>query len=100
MDEEEEEEILSAFELIDQLQDFGVNAADINKLKDAGYATIGQLFQVAHKHLLQVKGISEAKLDKVSVRSIYLYLYQMWRQILNKHKYDHRFSKRVEKFLH
>ena len=53
------------FAAIEALQDGGINAADITKLKDAGFGTVGQLFQVARKKLLNVKGISEAKLDKI-----------------------------------
>jgi meiotic recombination protein DMC1 len=48
------------------LQDAGINATDITKLKEDGFATIGQLFQVSTKKLLAVKGISEAKVEKVS----------------------------------
>lgn len=64
--EEEEEEELRSFAPIDLLQDAGINAADIAKLKEDGFATIGQLFQVCHRRLLTVKGISEAKLEKVN----------------------------------
>lgn len=53
------------FQSIDGLQEFGINASDIGKLKDNGFATIGQLFQVSQRKLLQVKGISEAKLEKI-----------------------------------
>lgn len=63
---EDEEEELRSYEPIDLLQDAGINATDIAKLKEDGFATIGQLFQVSHKKLLAVKGISEAKVDKVS----------------------------------
>ncbi|KAL0591922.1 hypothetical protein ABG067_000574 [Albugo candida] len=63
--EEEEEEELRSFAPIDLLQDAGINAADIAKLKEDGFATIGQLFQVCHRRLLTVKGISEAKLEKL-----------------------------------
>lgn len=63
--DEEEDEELRSYEPIDLLQDAGINATDIAKLKEDGYATIGQLFQVSHKKLLTVKGISEAKVDKV-----------------------------------
>lgn len=63
---DDEEEELRSYEPIDLLQDAGINATDIAKLKEDGFATIGQLFQVSHKKLLAVKGISEAKVDKVS----------------------------------
>ncbi|GAB9474222.1 hypothetical protein Gpo141_00011358 [Globisporangium polare] len=62
---DDEEEELRSYEPIDLLQDAGINATDIAKLKEDGFATIGQLFQVSHKKLLAVKGISEAKVDKL-----------------------------------
>uniref|UniRef100_K3XAG1 DNA recombination and repair protein Rad51-like C-terminal domain-containing protein n=1 Tax=Globisporangium ultimum (strain ATCC 200006 / CBS 805.95 / DAOM BR144) TaxID=431595 RepID=K3XAG1_GLOUD len=61
---DDEEEELRSYEPIDMLQDAGINATDIAKLKEDGFATIGQLFQVSQKKLLSVKGISEAKVDK------------------------------------
>ncbi|KAF1330719.1 hypothetical protein FI667_g4649, partial [Globisporangium splendens] len=63
--DDEEEEELRSYEPIDMLQDAGINATDIAKLKEDGFATIGQLFQVSQKKLLSVKGISEAKVDKL-----------------------------------
>ncbi|KAL3674061.1 hypothetical protein V7S43_000013 [Phytophthora oleae] len=59
------EDSLRSYEPIDVLQDAGINTADIAKLKNDGFATIGQLFQVSQKRLLGVKGISEAKMGKV-----------------------------------
>lgn len=63
--EAEYDEDEQSFQQIDALQEGGINASDITKLKEAGFGTIGQLFQVAKKQLLSVKGISEAKLDKI-----------------------------------
>ena len=60
-----DEEIETSYEMIDKLQEGGINAADITKLKEAGFGTIGQIFQAPYKKLLSVKGISEAKLEKV-----------------------------------
>jgi len=56
---------MKSYEPIEILQDAGINATDITKLKEDGFATVGQLFQVSMKRLLQVKGISEAKADKL-----------------------------------
>jgi hypothetical protein len=39
--------------------------ADIKKLKDAGLYTIQRLFMTTKKDLMSVKGMSEAKVDKV-----------------------------------
>ncbi|TDH68683.1 hypothetical protein CCR75_004749 [Bremia lactucae] len=63
--DEEEYDNLRSYEPIDLLQDAGINATDIFKLKKDGFATIGQLFQVPQKRLLGVKGISEAKIDRI-----------------------------------
>lgn len=50
---------------IDRLQDHGVNAGDINKLKGAGICTVKGLLMVTRKELLNIKGISDQKLDKM-----------------------------------
>ena len=63
--DDEEEDSLCSYEPIDLLQDAGINTTDITKLKNGGFATIGQLFQVSQRKLLDVKGISESKMDKV-----------------------------------
>ncbi|KAL4155372.1 hypothetical protein PRNP1_007482 [Phytophthora ramorum] len=63
--DDEEEDSLRSYEPIDTLQDAGINTTDIAKLKNDGFATIGQLFQVSERKLLGVKGISEAKRDKL-----------------------------------
>lgn len=63
---DDEDEEIRSFEPIELLQDAGINMTDIAKLKEDGFATIGQLFQVSQKRLLAVKGISEAKVDKVN----------------------------------
>jgi meiotic recombination protein DMC1 len=63
MDCEEEESLVSSG--IDKLQDFGVNAADINKLKAAGICTVKGLLMVTRKELLNIKGISDQKVDKM-----------------------------------
>lgn len=64
--DDEEDDGARSFEPIDLLQDAGINATDIAKLKEDGFVTIGQLFQVSQRKLLAVKGISEAKLEKVN----------------------------------
>ncbi|CAH0473439.1 unnamed protein product [Peronospora belbahrii] len=61
----DEEYTLRSYEPIDLLQDAGINTTDIAKLKNGGFATIGQLFQVSQRKLLGVKGISESKMDKL-----------------------------------
>ena len=43
----------------------GVSAADIKKLKEAGYNTVESIVYAPKKSLLAIKGISEAKADKI-----------------------------------
>jgi hypothetical protein len=65
IEDSDDEDDARSFEPIDLLQDAGINATDIARLKEDGFATIGQLFQVSQKRLLAVKGISEAKMEKL-----------------------------------
>ena len=60
---EEEESLTSGS--IDKLQEFNVNAADITKLKAAGICTVKGLLMVTRKDLLNIKGISDQKVDKM-----------------------------------
>lgn len=50
---------------IERLQEHGINVADINKLKSAGLTTVLSVIMANKKMLLNIKGISEAKLDKI-----------------------------------
>ncbi|KAL4288526.1 hypothetical protein AHAS_Ahas19G0295000 [Arachis hypogaea] len=50
---------------IEQLQASGIAALDIKKLKDAGICTVESVAYTPRKDLLQIKGISEAKVDKI-----------------------------------
>ncbi|KAG0332405.1 Meiotic recombination protein dmc1 [Podila horticola] len=61
--EEEEEELF--FTEIDELQNHGVNAADITKLKQAGICTVRCVQMMTRKSLCRIKGFSEAKVDKL-----------------------------------
>lgn len=63
MDEEDLEK--AVFTEIEKLQDFGINAADITKLKAAGFCTISSIFMATKKELTNIKGINEAKIDKM-----------------------------------
>ncbi|CAK8993561.1 unnamed protein product [Durusdinium trenchii] len=51
--------------LIDKLQDSGINAADLKKLKDAGYNTSQSVAFTMRKELLSIKGLSDQKVDKI-----------------------------------
>uniref|UniRef100_A0A0D9XZI4 DNA repair protein RAD51 homolog n=1 Tax=Leersia perrieri TaxID=77586 RepID=A0A0D9XZI4_9ORYZ len=50
---------------IEQLQASGIAAVDVKKLKDAGLCTVESVVYSPRKDLLQIKGISEAKVDKI-----------------------------------
>lgn len=55
------------------LQQSGISASDIKKLEDAGFHTVEAVAYAPKKELLSIKGISEAKADKVLVRNIHLF---------------------------
>lgn len=50
---------------ISQLELHGINAADVKKLKDAGIYTVKGLLMMTKKKLGDIKGIAEAKVDKL-----------------------------------
>jgi meiotic recombination protein DMC1 len=50
---------------IGKLQDLGINAGDIKKLKDAGCHTVESLTMRTKKSLCAIKGLSEAKVEKI-----------------------------------
>lgn len=55
-------------------QQCGISASDIKKLQDAGYHTIEAIAYTPKKELLNVKGISEAKAEKILVRVTFISL--------------------------
>ncbi|XP_064635711.1 meiotic recombination protein DMC1/LIM15 homolog [Lineus longissimus] len=66
LDQDEEE---SFFQDIDLLQNHGINAADLKKLKQAGICTVKGIQMTTKKKLCQIKGISEAKMEKIKEAS-------------------------------
>lgn len=50
---------------IDLLQTHGINVADIKKLKTAGICTVRGVQMITKKRLCNIKGLSEAKVDKI-----------------------------------
>lgn len=50
---------------VDQLQNQGINVADLKKLKSAGICTTRGLKMTTKKRLCNIKGLSEAKVDKI-----------------------------------
>ena len=48
-------------------QTCGISATDVKKLEDAGYYTVEAVAFAPKKMLLDIKGISEAKAEKIMV---------------------------------
>ncbi|KAH8082282.1 Rad51-domain-containing protein [Filobasidium floriforme] len=59
------QEAVSGFESVDELQSQGINVQDINKLKATGICTILSVSQTTRRNLLKIKGLSEAKVEKL-----------------------------------
>uniref|UniRef100_A0A1B6BXB5 RecA family profile 1 domain-containing protein n=1 Tax=Clastoptera arizonana TaxID=38151 RepID=A0A1B6BXB5_9HEMI len=55
----------SFFQDVDILQNHGINVADIKKLKASGICTIKGIQMCTRKKLCNIKGFSEAKVDKI-----------------------------------
>ncbi|TDH69062.1 hypothetical protein CCR75_004912 [Bremia lactucae] len=51
--------------LVNILEQAGINASDVNKLKEAGMHTVDAVAMATKKHLVGIKGISEVKADKM-----------------------------------
>ncbi|KAL0899302.1 hypothetical protein Bca101_083263 [Brassica carinata] len=62
-DEMDEDDDL--FEAIDKLIAQGINAGDVKKLQDACIHTCNGLMMHTKKNLTGIKGLSEAKVDKI-----------------------------------
>ena len=62
---ESDEETESGPMPIAQLKEKGINANDIKKLEEAGFHSVEAVTYKAKKDLLCIKGLSEAKLDKI-----------------------------------
>ena len=50
---------------INKLEESGISSTDIKKLVDAGYHTVESVVFTPKKTLINVKGLSEAKIDKI-----------------------------------
>jgi hypothetical protein len=53
------------YQEIEKLQDYGINAADIKKLKEAGVNTALAVIYTTRKDLVNIKGLSDQKVDKI-----------------------------------
>ncbi|XP_077365957.1 DNA repair protein RAD51 homolog 1 isoform X3 [Festucalex cinctus] len=56
-------------QLLCRLEQCGIGTSDIKKLEDAGFHTIEAVAYAPKKELLNIKGISEAKADKIITES-------------------------------
>ncbi len=54
-------------------QQHGVNSGDVKKLQEGGYSTVEAVAYAPKKEIVNIKGISDAKADKILV-SLSLYL--------------------------
>jgi hypothetical protein len=63
--ETDDEDNYTTHEPVQGLSTQGVNQSEINKLVDAGITTLGQILQKTSKDLQNIKGFSEAKIEKV-----------------------------------
>ncbi|GMF00038.1 unnamed protein product [Ambrosiozyma monospora] len=51
--------------LIDELQDHGINASDITKLKAAGVYSVSTVLATTRRNLCKIRGLSETKVEKI-----------------------------------
>ncbi|KTB22545.1 Meiotic recombination protein DMC1 [Nakaseomyces glabratus] len=50
---------------IDELQNYGINASDIQKLKGSGIYTVNTAQSTTRRNLVKIKGLSEVKVEKI-----------------------------------
>ncbi|KAK9829745.1 hypothetical protein WJX72_007642 [[Myrmecia] bisecta] len=62
---EGQEEEAEEFDSIERLQELGINAGDIKKAREGGFYTCQALLMNTKKKLTEIKGLSEAKIDKM-----------------------------------
>ncbi|KAG2062330.1 hypothetical protein BDR06DRAFT_40287 [Suillus hirtellus] len=53
------------FDNVDELQQHGINVQDILKLKSASINTVSGVVMTTRRQLLKIKGMSEAKVEKI-----------------------------------
>ena len=60
-----DEEQVPAYTEIDRLEQHGINAMDIQKLKTGGICTVLAVLMCTKKEMLNIKGITEQKAEKI-----------------------------------
>lgn len=63
--ETEAVDYVQSFRLIEDLQQMGINMSDIKKLQDSGLVTIGGVLQCSTRDLVAIKGLTEARIEKI-----------------------------------
>lgn len=63
--QEEDDQMMVNYQTLECLIEHGVAANDIQKLNDAGYHTVESVAHATSRKLAEVKGISEAKVNKL-----------------------------------
>lgn len=63
----------NAFQTVEELQAYGIGVTDIQKLKLAGICTIKGVNMTSKRTLMNVKGLSEAKVEKIKEASAKLH---------------------------
>lgn len=63
--QEEELHTIQCYSEVDKLQTYGINAADLTKLKSAGLCTVLGVLMTTRKDLISIKGLSDAKVEKI-----------------------------------
>ncbi|KHN87625.1 DNA repair protein RAD51 -like protein 1 [Toxocara canis] len=61
----QQDEEMGPYTVIDRLEQSGIPAADIRKLKEAGFNTFEAVAYAPRKELVAIKGISEQKAEKI-----------------------------------
>ena len=62
---QEEEDEFRGPTPVSELEKCGIAQGDIKKMADAGYNTVESICFTPRKALIEIKGISDAKLDKI-----------------------------------
>lgn len=55
----------TSFISVDELKKEGISQADITKLKEEGYPTVGSILSTPKKNIMCIRGFSETKVDKI-----------------------------------
>lgn len=50
---------------VEELQNYGINASDLQKLKSAGIFTVNTVLSTTRRNLCKIKGLSEVKVEKI-----------------------------------